>query len=135
MTDSSTEVSEEMREHALACVEMIQDFGHELDFSEGTIGAVDALLNAFWKESDEDERTNLAVLFGGYVGELICARFPNASWKEPDETRPFPYISLGEIQVFPVVWCYKQVCNGPQDSLIEKYMKFRDQAIANGEDS
>jgi hypothetical protein len=125
-------VASEMRKHADAAAEMVfAEYGHTLDFSEPTIGAVEAILNGFWKEGDLSEglAANITLLFGSYIGELIREAFPDANWVR-SESAPggveSPYIQLDDIQLFPITWCYKRLYNGPDDSVVKKYLAFRE---------
>jgi hypothetical protein len=137
-------VAAEMRKHAKAAAEMVlAEYGHHLDFSEPTIGTVEAILNGFWKEGgiSEDLAGNITLLFGSYIGEMIREAFPDAKWVRI-ETAPgglsSPYIRLDDIQLFPITWCYKRLYNGPDDSVVNKYLAFRkviDARIAGAEPS
>jgi hypothetical protein len=118
--------------HAEAVAEMVfAEYGHKLDFSEPTIGAVEAILNGFWEEGDlsDDLAANITLLFGSYIGELIREAFPDAKWVR-SEFAPggieSPYIQLDDIQLLPITWCYKRLYNGPDDSVVKKYLAFRE---------
>ena len=124
-------VAAEMRRHAEAAAEMVfAEYGHKLDFSEPTIGAVEAILNGFWKEgvTSDTPVANITLLFGSYIGELIRTSFPRAKWVR-DPPAPggveSPFVQLGDIQLFPITWCYKRLYNGPDDSVATKYLAFR----------
>jgi hypothetical protein len=125
-------VAAEMRKHAEAAAEMVlAEYGHKLDFSEPTIGAVEAILNGFWKEGDlsEELAANITLLFGSYIGELIREAFPNARWVRGESTpdgNESPCIQLDDIKLFPITWCYKRLYNGPDDSVVKKYLAFRE---------
>ena len=126
----SNEINYEMRQHALAAAEMVRaEYGHELDFSEATIGAVEAILNGFWQEGEPADEffLKVALLFGSYIGEVIRESFPDAAWAEsvPDSETSEPSIKLADIEVFPLTWCYKRLVNGPDDSVVKKYLEFR----------
>jgi hypothetical protein len=125
-------IASEMRRHAEAAAEMLRaEYGHELDFSESTIGAVEAILNGFWKEglTPDTPVANITLLFGAYTGEIIRTCFPRAKWVR-DPSAPggveSPFIQLDDIQLFPITWCYKRLYNGPDDSVVKKYLAFRD---------
>jgi hypothetical protein len=127
----------EMAKHARAAVEMVrEEYGRELDFSEPAIGAVEALLNGFWEEggNTNDLLATVALLFGSYIGEMIRSHWPEAAWIGGSlmPSAPPPALLVGDIEVFPVAWCYKRLYNGPADSVVDKYMAFR-QAIAERE--
>ncbi len=125
------DVGAEMRKHADAAAEMVlAEYGHRLDFSEPTVGAVEAILNGFWKEGhfSEDLAANITLLFGAYIGELIREAFHDAQWVR-SESAPggieSPCIQLDDIELFPISWCYKRLYNGPDDSVVNKYLTFR----------
>jgi hypothetical protein len=130
-------VNFEMAKNAREAIEMVRaDYGRELDFSEPTIGDVEALLNGFWQHSDASQEifTNIALLFGSYIGELIRAHHPQASWVDGSLTTdaPPPQVRLGDIDVSPIVWCFKRLHNGPVDSVVNKYLAFRQAASNRG---
>jgi hypothetical protein len=119
-----------MVRHAYAAAEMIlAESGHKLDFSEPTIGAVEAILNGFWQESDNSDEliAKIALLFGSYIGEVIRKCYPQATWTSgsltPDALSPA--LVVGDITLYPLSWCYKRLYNGPSDSVVDKYMAFR----------
>ena len=127
-------VAAEMRRHAEAAAEMVRaEYRRELDFSEATIGAVEAILNGFWNGGNNSDEliAKIALLFGSYIGELIRNCFPQAKWVRSASAPggvESPFIQLGDIQLFPISWCYKRLYNGPADSVVSKYLAFR-QAI------
>lgn len=134
-------VAAEMREHAEAAATMLlAEYGHVLDFSEPTIGAVESLLNGLWKDADDADKSGplfqtSALLFGSYIGELIRTRYPKAKWVGgslmPDA--PPPFVRLADIDVYPIVWCFKRLHNGPSDSVVPKYLAFREAADERGQ--
>jgi hypothetical protein len=131
------DINERMARYGQDAADMIRaEYGYELDFSEPTIGAIEALLNAFWQDDEkEDELFNkVALLFGSYIGELIRTRYPQARWSEGSLTpdAPPPMVHVGEIAVSPIVWCFKRLYNGPADSVIDKYLAFREAAEKAG---
>jgi hypothetical protein len=133
-------VAAEMRGHAEAAAQMVlEEYGHTLDFSEPTIGAVESLLDGLWKDASEADKSgtlfrNFALLFGSYIGELIRTRYPRARWVGGSLTpdAPPPFVRLGDIDVNPIVWCFKRLHNGPKDGVVEKYLAFRQVADERG---
>lgn len=133
-------IAAEMRKHAEAAAEMVlAEYGHTLDFSEPTIGAIESLLNGFWKDADSSRGLfpKIALLFGAYIGELARARYPQAKWVGGSFTpdAPPPLVRLGDIDISPVVWCFKRLHNGPADSVVGKYLAFREAAAVRGHDA
>jgi hypothetical protein len=112
------------------------EYGRELDFSEPTIGAVEALLNEFWQDAEKSNEllTKVALLFGSYIGEVIRAYYPQATWSGGSLTSdaPPPSLHVGDIELSPIVWCFKRLYNGPGDSVVTKYLAFRQAAAASG---
>jgi hypothetical protein len=132
------DMNAEMARHAQAAIEMVRSaFGHELDLSEATIGAVESLLNAFHESDDTTPEmlTNTALMFGAYIGELVRAHCPHATWTDGSLTpdAPPPSLVVGSIEISPLVWCFKRLHNGSADSVVDKYLAFRDAAIERGE--
>lgn len=131
-------IAAEMRKHAEAAAKMVlAEYGHTLDLSESTIGAVESILNGLWKEEGDKSAPlfrNFALLFGSYIGELIRARYPEAKWMGGSLTpdAPPPFVRLGDIDVYPIVWCFKRLHNGPADSVVTKYLTFREAADERG---
>ena len=41
-------------------------------------------------------------------------------------SRMFARCPLDDIQLFPISWCYKRLYNGPEDSVVKKYLAFRE---------
>jgi hypothetical protein len=132
------DVTAEMKRHARSAVEMVmaeygermEEAGLQLDFSEKTIGLVESLLDNLHKAGNNTEELvrKFSLLFGAYIGEMIRDCFPEAQWVagENDEYGPgAPFLELKDIKLFPITWCYKRLYNGPQDSVVKKYLAFR----------
>lgn len=127
------DINEEMAQHARAAAEMVlEEYGHEMDFSEPTIGAVESLLSALHDDPDDSSElyAQFALLFGAYIGEMIRAHYPDAIWIEGSLTldAPPPLVRVGHIDISPIVWCFKRLHNGPAESVVTKYLAFRDAA-------
>ncbi len=138
--DGSVDVNAQMARFATDAAEMVRaEYGHELDFSEPTVGAIEALLNGFWQEAEKSDElfTKVALLFGSYIGEMIRAHYPQATWSGGSLTphAPPPSLHVGDIEVSPIVWCFKRLCNGPADSIVDKYLAFRQAAAGRGQDA
>ena len=129
-------VNAEMARRAKVAAEMVRsEFGRELDFTEPTIGAVEAILNAFWEERANQDVSlpTVSLLFGSYIGEMIRNCFPQATWLDGSNTpnSESPTLRVGDIDLFPLSWCYKRLTHGPAESVVEKYVAFR-HAIDSG---
>jgi hypothetical protein len=126
-----TGINAEMAKHARAATEMIQaEYGQELDFSEPTIGAIAAILNALWKSGDmPDEFLETAsLLFGSYIGETIRHHFNQALWHQAEAATDsgMAFLRVDGIDLFPIGWCHEQLRKGPAESVVGKYMAFRE---------
>jgi hypothetical protein len=132
-------VDDEMAGHARAAAKMVlAEYGYKLDFSEPTIGAVEALLDGFSREGDDRELfARVALLFGSYIGEIIRGYDPGASWVtgslSPDA--PPPFLRAGTIEVSPIVWCFKRLHHGASAGVVDKYMAFRQAASERDRDA
>jgi hypothetical protein len=127
----------QMARFAKDTVEMVRaEYGHELDFSEPTIGAVESLLNGFWQDDEKSDElfTKVALLFGAYIGEMIRVHYPQATWSGGSLTpdAPPPSLHVSDIVLSPIVWCFKRLYNGPDDSVVTKYLAFRQAAAERG---
>ncbi|HEV3263411.1 MAG TPA: hypothetical protein VG013_41635 [Gemmataceae bacterium] len=130
----------QMARFARDAAEMVRaEYGHELDFSEPTIGAVEALLNGFWQDAEKSDELfrKVALLFGSYIGEMIRTHYPQATWSGGSLTpdAPPPSLHVGEIELSPIVWCFKRLYNGPGDSVVNKYLAFRQAVTEGGQDA
>ncbi|MCI0457032.1 MAG: hypothetical protein L0Z62_08640 [Gemmataceae bacterium] len=130
----------EMARYAQTAAEMVlAEYGRELDFTEPTIGAVEAILNGFWQEGGNSDEllTKVALLFGSYIGEMIRNCYPEATWiggsMTPDA--PSPMLRVGDIDLYPISWCYKRLYNGPADNVVNKYLAFRQAIAGRGHDA
>jgi len=134
----STNAATEMKKHANAAIDMVMaEYGDQLrangiqlDFSEQTVGIAESILGSLHSEGDNDAELiqTVSIMFGAYIGEVICKQIPQAQWTE--DARGARYIQIGSSEVSPVAWCYKRLVNGPQDNVVEKYMTFRRQIAA-----
>lgn len=131
------EANAEMEEQARAAIEMVQaEYGKhsaKLDFSESSIGAVEAMLTGFAKDPDlsEEASAQMALRFGAYLGEIARRQFPEAAWcKAPGKSGAS--LRLGHIEIFPVAWCYKQLSDPTVHCVVEKYLAFRKTAAERG---
>jgi hypothetical protein len=133
------DLNAQMARFAKDAAEMVRaEYGQELDFSEPSIGAVEGLLNGFWQDGERSDElfTKVALLFGSYIGEMIRANYPQATWSGGSLTpdAPPPSLHVGDIEVSPIVWCFKRLYNGPDDSIVNKYLAFRQAASERGQD-
>jgi hypothetical protein len=131
------EVIAEMQRRAGEAVEMAATvYDERLDFAELSVEAVDRILDSLGADStlSDDDRARVAWAFGPYLGEVIRKEFSEARWERfhPTYDKAGPFIQLGEIQVFPVLWCYKRLHNGRPDSVALKYQAFRNAHAARG---
>jgi hypothetical protein len=130
-------VSVELANHAKAAAEMVlAEYGQELDFSEPTVGAVAAILNALRDGGDtsDDFLETAALLFGSYTGEVVRHAFRQASWhRTTEELRSaVAFLRVNGIDLFPIVWCQRQLRDEQESSVDSKYIAYRE-AINAGE--
>lgn len=115
-----------------ACEMVRVEFSLQLDFSEASIGDVEAVLNKIMQgdERSDELLQNTALLFGSYIGETIRSRYPSATWSPGSLTAsaPPPSLSVGNIVVSPIAWCFKRLHYGAVASVVEKYLAFRNAA-------
>jgi hypothetical protein len=125
-------LNDQMQQHSHALVEMVHaELGWQLDYSEQSIGTIETLLDAFAKDDGDSAELidNTALLYGSYIGEIIRIAFPKAQWVTSDAAPggvQSPLVAIEGIQVFPITWCYKRLYNGPPDSVVDKYLAFRE---------
>lgn len=127
------DVSTQMARFSTDATDMVRvEFGRELDFSEASMGAVDAVLNQIMQgaESSDELFQNTALLFGSYIGETIRFHYQGATWLPGSLAydAPPPSLSIGKIVVSPIAWCFKRLHYGPAASVVEKYLAFREAA-------
>jgi hypothetical protein len=128
---SEIAVSVEMANHAKAAAEMVlAEYGQDLDFSEPTIGAVAAILNALRDGGDASDEflETAALLFGSYTGEVVRHAFPQASWhRATEELRSaVAFLRINGIDLFPIAWCQRQLRDEQEGSVVSKYIAFRE---------
>lgn len=129
------DISTEMETHAKAAIEMVlAEYDHTLDLSEPSIGDISAILNALWQSRDISDEfiETAALLFGSYIGEAIRHNFILASWDKTGSESAF--LRINGVNYFPIEWCYRQLKNGPTDSVVDQYIAFRE-AAHNAHDS
>ena len=111
----------------------------EFDWSEKSVAGLDKLLDALHheytsqNESDEEALSGVSLSLGVYLGEYIRRFMSRQSmlWyygKPNAGGPPTPYISNGEIELYPIDWVHKHILEGSEESvqskvriLIEKY--------------
>jgi hypothetical protein len=124
-------VSSEMQRRAREAVKMAATvYGEELDFTEPTVEIVERILSSLGADHElsDDDRARVVWVFGPYLGEVVRQRFPDARWERyhPTYDQAGPYLKIADIQLFPLVWCYKRLYNGPEESVALKYRAFRE---------
>ena len=134
------DMNAEMAKYASDAADMVlAEYHRELDFSEATIGAVEAILNGFWQEGGNDKEfcRTVALLFEAYIGEMIRRYYPEATRVSgrltPDS--PSPKLHFWEIEIAPVDWCFNRLYSGPADSVVKNYLSFRQAADERSNES
>jgi hypothetical protein len=114
-----------------AVMDSWNNYGVPLDYSDKSIQTLDAELDRIYRSaefraaSDKDQRAE-GVIFGAYLGEVICRNHGGAWGEESNEEAQlfsFP-VKFGKDVVFPANWCYKRLENGPEDNIWLKYKYF-----------
>jgi len=122
-----------MQRHASAAVELgCAEFGTILDFSESTIHSVELILDRVYGDTNRSHErlTNISLLYGAYIGEVIRKSFPHSRWiRAAGAEYGMPFIELDDAKVFPCSWCYSRVCNGPLRNVAKNYIEFRSRAV------
>jgi hypothetical protein len=122
---------QQMLDSAAEAVHMAKDvFGHELDYSEASLGAVEVILGLVAEtidRSDTSELKHFATIFGAYVGEVTRKVYPDAIWRSshPDYPGFSPFLDAGHLGIFPCSWCFKRLYSGAADAIPQKYITFR----------
>jgi hypothetical protein len=112
-------------------LEIAEGFNISLDFSEKSIEDLDKLLQIFYednKDSNADKQRKdalygIALEAAAYIVTTIQRKYGKGEWARKhemfrEETWPFTF---GNLTIFPVAWCLKQIENGKVDSVAYKY--------------
>lgn len=131
-------VQDMMAAYARDAVDLARNtFGETLDFSEGSVPAVerclgrlhDALPKGFFgrlfrRGPSEDEMRMVTRTFGGYLGE-VYRRHHGGDWileTPPMASEPFPTVATPSgIHFFPTAKAFKRIMNGPEDNVCFYY--------------
>ena len=115
-------------DYAQTLVLQVRGGGRELDYSEASLGTIEALLRVsdplFRLPNFPETQRNLVVFYNGcYLGEVM-ARSLGGVWRfEPnwfDASLVFAY-GEGGLQVFPFQKVYRRVTEGAEQDLVSYY--------------
>jgi hypothetical protein len=123
--DSETEAI--MEEGVAQTLELAEENGITLDFSDESIDEVEKLLaecHEEFKESEsEDGFHGLALMFGAYIGEVIRKKGFGGAWARNHPQMggdSFPFYWRDQT-LFLYAWCAKRIFDGDGDDVAFKY--------------
>lgn len=107
-----------------------------LDYTDESIQGLEKLLGMIHKEykktKSEEGMIGLALMCGGYIGEVIRKKGKGGTWKRDHPQfgeDSFPFEWQGST-LFLMGWCLKRIFDGPGDNVWSKY-----QALILAEDA
>ncbi|HZV36506.1 MAG TPA: hypothetical protein VFB72_18155 [Verrucomicrobiae bacterium] len=116
-----------MQEGVSQVLELAQENGVTLDFSDDSINEVEKMLaecHAEYKKAKSEEGFyGLGVMFGAYIGEVIKRKGLGGNWarNHPDMGEDsFPFYWRGHA-LFLCAWCHKRIFDGDGDNVAFKY--------------
>ena len=101
-----------------------------LDYSPESIEIIEQILTKRQKWirdknfTDKDIRAE-ALIAGAYIGETV-KREKGGTWSESDEIAgeaSYP-LKFNDQNVYPYIWCYKRLTEGPEENVWHKYSYF-----------
>ena len=120
---------EQIRGWASEAVEMAKQTGLVLDYTRGSIGALERELDVLRLNERDDAATwDLACRFGAYLGEVMLGDFKEYGYEWGEDYDGEPILvssysagdaSLGKI--LPITKCNKYLLNGPSESTAKLY--------------
>lgn len=124
------DLSSEMTGYAYAAKHMAgARYGQTLAFDESAVEKVELILaKVYLSEARSPELLcDVSLFFGAFLGEVICKLDSDAQWVPATEGGEFgvPFILAKDIKAFPYTWCLRRACNGPDNSVVEEFRRFR----------
>jgi len=98
-------------------------YGLELDFSPGTLGRLDDLIDSRFGPGSADQNANLIVAMGCYLGEVVI-RSHGGGWRADEEFFHSPAVVIeGKLQTrtFPLSRVWRRFEYGIEHSLVAYY--------------
>ncbi|HEY7119027.1 MAG TPA: hypothetical protein VH475_20725 [Tepidisphaeraceae bacterium] len=122
-----TDPNEFMPEMADRAVQYASAHGKALDYSPGSVEAVESLLGELHelrsRQQLSDQDVNVQALhFGAYIGEVLRREY-GGSWATDHAVagpKSFP-IHWKDSESFPIGWCGKRILNGDEDNVWFKF--------------
>jgi len=129
-----------MSAYALDAVDMARArFGVELDFSEGSVQALEGILGnlhesvptglrrAFRRGPTQEQLDQMAKIWGGYLGEVMRRRW-GGEWATHTALQPgyILTLKLGDHEIYPPARVYKRMVNGREDNVWHYYQVLRE---------
>lgn len=129
-TTSTDDPASEMLGYAYAAKHMADvRYGTKLSFDESAVEQVELILAKVHNSETRSPELlcDTSLFFGAFVGEIICKLDEDAQWVSAVEGGEFgvPFILLKNMKIFPYTWCFRRACNGPANSIVEEFKKFR----------
>jgi hypothetical protein len=116
-----------MQEGVAQTLELAEENGVTLDFSDSSVEEVEKLLGEcheeYKKAESEDGFFGLAMMFAAYLGEVIKRKGSGGHWarNHPDMGEDsFPFY-WGDQTLFLISWCAKRIFDGDEDDVAFKY--------------
>lgn len=114
----------DFRHHADEFCTLARDtYGLELDFSPGTLGQLDDLIDSQFGPGSADQNANLIVAMGCYLGEVVI-RSHGGAWRADEEFFHSPAVVVeGKLQTrtFPLSRVWRRFEYGIEHSLVAYY--------------
>jgi hypothetical protein len=130
-----------MAGYSLDTVSYGAELGRTLDFSEGSLQDIEAMLAQLHNEMpgrfgrlikrgpSEDDLALLAKMFGGYVGYVMRFEWGEGEWKIPEDGPFAGAICLAygtDTLISPPAKVYKRIVDGPADDILSYYRVLSD---------
>jgi hypothetical protein len=121
--NAAGEVPRDVLDLADGAVREAKAEGIVLDYSVDSVADVEKLLALRYTAGalSEDERIDVGMRYGAYVGEVIRRRWGGSWSRDHPQVGANSYpLHSGENDVFPMGWCVKRLMNGPEDNVWNK---------------
>jgi hypothetical protein len=138
---SSPQMQKAQQQMVVRALDLANDHGATLDFSETSIAAVDSVLmqihQAFTQDTEKEAHTSalmgVAIAYGAYIIEVIERAHGAGEWNvdtsQESERGAYPYSHSG-VTIYPVDWCSDAITIGKAENISDKYKAFAEQ-LAN----
>jgi hypothetical protein len=126
-------VTDMMRAYAEDAIDLAKQMNVELNFSEESLCKLDQILEQYHnsiprglkklisKGPSEEQITQMAKVWGGYLGETIIKQF-GGEWIMSSTFDNAIAVKIGDSEIYPPAKIYKRIINGPEDN-VDIYFK------------